>query len=77
MSCLRFVCRIATLWGMATPTRELIELRLTGQSLAAYVARKRRAGQGWRRIADDIYADSGVAVSHTTVARWFPEKSAA
>ena len=62
---------------MATPTRELIELRLTGQSLAAYVAKKRRAGWGWRRIADGIYEDSGVPVSHTTVSRWFPEKSAA
>ena len=62
---------------MATPTRELIELRLTGQSLAAYVARKRRAGWGWRRIADDLYETSGVAVSHTTIARWFPEKTAA
>lgn len=62
---------------MATPTRELIELRLTGQSLAAYVAKKRRAGRGWRRIADDLYEDSGVPVSHTTIARWFSEKAAA
>ena len=77
MSRLPLACCCATLCCMATPTRELIELRLTGQSLAAYVAKKRRAGQGWRRIADDLYGDSGVAVSHTTIARWFPEKSAA
>lgn len=32
---------------------------------------------GWRRIADNVYEDSGVPVSHTTIARWFPNKTAA
>lgn len=60
---------------MPTATRELLELKLPpGRTLAAYVAAKRRNGIGWRRLADELYADTGVLVSFTTLRRWFPEK---
>ena len=56
--------------------RELIELKLPpGRTLASYVATKRRQGIGYRRIAGDIYSDTGVPVSFTTLRRWFPDKS--
>lgn len=55
--------------------RELLEHRLpAGRSLAAYVATKRKQGIGWRRIADQLHSDTGVAVSHATLRRWFPDK---
>ena len=63
---------------MATAMRELLEHRLPpGRTLAGYVSGQRRRGIGWRRIAENLSADTGVAVSHTTLRRWFPEKPAA
>lgn len=60
---------------MATAMRELLEHRLpAGQSLPSYVATKRKQGLGWRRLADQLHSDTGVAVSHATLRRWFPEK---
>lgn len=57
---------------MATPTRELIETRLPGVSLAALVAQRRKAGIGWRRLADEVLEITGYPVSHATLRRWFP-----
>lgn len=66
------------IYRMATAMRELIELRLpAGRTLASYVATRRRRGEGWRRIADDLLIDTGVAVSFATLRRWFPEKRSA
>lgn len=60
---------------MATAMRELLEHRLPpGQSLAGYIAVNRKRGIGWRRIADQLHSDTGVAVSHATLRRWFPDK---
>lgn len=62
---------------MATAMRELVELKLpAGRTLSSYVATKRRQGHGWRRIADDLYQDTGVMVSFATLRRWFPERQA-
>ncbi|MBB3039417.1 hypothetical protein [Hoyosella altamirensis] len=58
---------------MATPTRELIELRLPGVSLAAFVSQRRRAGVGWRLLADEVTELTGVTVSFATLRRWFPD----
>ncbi|GAA3176029.1 hypothetical protein GCM10020255_067210 [Rhodococcus baikonurensis] len=58
--------------AMATAARELIESRLTGTSLAAFVSQRRRAGVGWRRLADEINEITGYPVSHQTLTRWFP-----
>lgn len=60
--------------AVATAMRELLEHRLTGRSLASYVAVKRKQGIGWRRLADQLHSDTGVAVSHATLRRWFPER---
>jgi len=63
------------IYRMATAMRELLEHRLpAGRSLASYVTTCRRQGLGWRRIADQVHTDTGVAVSHATLRRWFPEK---
>lgn len=57
-----------------TPTQELIEIRMpAGQTLAGLVLQRRKAGIGWRRIADEIGNSTGVIVSHATVKRWFNE----
>ncbi|WGH20068.1 helix-turn-helix DNA binding domain protein [Gordonia phage Tarzan] len=57
---------------MATAQHELIEHHLPpGMSLRRYVATKRRAGLGWRALADALAADTGVHISHTTLRRWF------
>ena len=58
--------------AMATAARELIESRLTGTSLAAFVSHLRRAGVGWLRLADEINEITGYPVSHQTLTRWFP-----
>lgn len=61
---------------VATAMRELLEHRLpAGRSLASYVATRRKQGVGWRRIADQLHSDTGVAVSHATLRRWFPDKT--
>lgn len=63
---------------MATAMRELLEHRLpAGRSLASYITLRRKQGIGWRRIADDLHTDTGVAVSHATLRRWFPDKKSA
>ena len=55
-----------------TPTQELIEIRMpAGQTLAGLVLQRRKAGVGWRRIADEIGNTTGVVVSHATIQRWF------
>ncbi|OZC50554.1 hypothetical protein CH289_16135 [Rhodococcus sp. RS1C4] len=57
---------------MATAARELIESRLTGTSLAGFVATRRRAGAGWRHIADEVTLITGYPISHSTLRNWFP-----
>lgn len=57
---------------MASPTRQLIEERLTGgRSLASLVMTERRKGNGWRKIADTVSNKSGVVISHSTLRNWF------
>lgn len=59
---------------MSSRTRELIEIRLGAtkrKSLTGLVRQGRQAGHGWRKIADVISRESGIPVSHTTIARWF------
>lgn len=60
--------------AMSSRTRELIEIRLGAtkrKSLTGLVRQGRQAGHGWRKIADVISRESGIPVSHTTIARWF------
>lgn len=57
---------------MATAARELIESRLTGVSLTGFVSQRRRAGVGWRLLADEINEITGYPISHATLRRWFP-----
>lgn len=47
----------------------LIEERIEG-TLAEYVA-ARWPQKGWRKIAADIYADTGITVSHASLGTWF------
>lgn len=59
---------------MSSPTRELIEIQLGStkrKSLTGLVRQGRAAGHGWRRIAAVVSRESGIPVSHTTIARWF------
>lgn len=57
---------------MATAQHDLIETRLPpGESLRAFVSRRRRSGLGWRAIANQLNDITGVYTSHTTLRRWF------
>lgn len=59
--------------------RQLIEDRL-GRPLADFVAERHRPyvhGSGWRRIAADVQAATGVVVSHETLRAWFCAEDAA
>ena len=47
----------------------LIEERIDG-TLAEYVA-TRWPHKGWRKIAADIAADTGITVSHGSLRQWF------
>lgn len=61
---------------MTSAARSLIDLHLhrDGRApLGRIVANARRNGRGWRFIAREVRALSGVAVSHETLRRWFPE----
>lgn len=65
---------------MASPTRELIEIQLGStkrKSLTGLVRQYRQAGHGWRKIADVVSRESGIPVSHTTIARWFENEAVA
>jgi hypothetical protein len=55
-----------------TPSRlyRQIERGLAGGTLADFVA-ARRATQSWRRIAEDVYAATGVEVSWESLRTWF------
>lgn len=58
--------------GMATAQHDLIEAKLpTGETLRAFVAKRRRRGAGWRSIANELSDTTGVYTSHTTLRRWF------
>lgn len=58
-----------------TPTHQLIESRLGGRrSLARFVAERRKRGLGWRAIAHDVCAETGIAVSHEALRSWFGAK---
>ncbi|SHT84818.1 Uncharacterised protein [Mycobacteroides abscessus subsp. bolletii] len=63
---------------MPSPTRELIEIQLGAtkrKSLTGLVRQYRQAGHGWRKIAAVVSRESGIPVSHTTIARWFESDS--
>ncbi|MDO3058512.1 MULTISPECIES: hypothetical protein [Mycobacteriaceae] len=65
---------------MPSPTRELIEIQLGStkrKSLTGLVRQGRAAGHGWRKIADVVSRESGIPVSHTTIARWFENEAVA
>jgi hypothetical protein len=49
---------------------------LLGGKLAEFVAERRAAGAGWRRIATDLRETTGISASHETVRSWFPEDPA-
>lgn len=59
-----------------TATAQLIEHKL-GRSLAKYVEARQLEGFGWRRIAQQVHADTGVIVSHESLRSWFATKDAA
>lgn len=59
-----------------TPLARLVELRL-GRSLETFVRLRLSEGIGWRRISDELYAASGVRVSHEALRSWFSEDVAA
>jgi hypothetical protein len=50
----------------------LIEARLDG-TLAEYVA-ARWPYKGWRKIAADIYDETGITVSHASLRQWFADR---
>lgn len=52
-------------------TKRLIDARLDGQ-LEGLVAGLRTGGMGWRRVAEQVTAQSGVDVSYETLRNWFP-----
>ena len=62
----------ATLVGMATAQHDLIEVKLPpGETVRAFVAKRRRHGAGWRSLANQLCDQTGVYTSHTTLRRWF------
>jgi hypothetical protein len=71
---------VINILAMPSPTRELIEIQLGAtkrKSLTGLVRQGRQAGHGWRKIADAVSRESGIPVSHTTIARWFENEAVA
>jgi hypothetical protein len=58
-----------------TATHLLIEARL-GRDLKEFVAERQNAGEGWRRIAEDIYRRTNVSVSHEALRSWCGKRAA-
>jgi transposase-like protein len=52
-----------------TTTAQLVEHKL-GRSLPIYLKAQVMQGLGWRRIAEQLYRDTGVLVSHETLRSW-------
>lgn len=55
-----------------TPTQRLAD-HILDEPLSERVARDRAAGKAWRRIALDLYVETGgqVDVTHETLRSWF------
>lgn len=62
----------ATSRPKGSPTKRLIDARLDGR-LEGLVIGLRTGGMGWRRVAEQVTAESGVDVSYETLRAWFPE----
>ena len=58
-----------------TPLAQLAEHKL-GRNLAKWVTAQQKAGNGWRRIAQELHAETGVLISHESLRTWFTQKSA-
>ena len=58
-----------------TPLAQLAEHKL-GRSLTKYVKALQADGLGWRRIAQELHAETGVLISHESLRTWFTQKSA-
>lgn len=58
-----------------TSTQQLLQIKL-GRDLATYVKVRQAEGLGWRRIADDLHAETGIRVSHESLRSWFTEAAA-
>lgn len=52
-----------------TPAAQLLEAKL-GRNLHLYLAGLIAQHLGWRRIAEQVHADTGVRVSHETLRTW-------
>ena len=62
--------------GMATAQHDLIEAKLPpGETVRAFVAKRRRHGAGWRSVANQLCDQTGVYTSHTTLRRWFGDST--
>lgn len=63
-----------TLANMTEPSQlyRLVEERLDG-TLADFVA-ARWPLRGWRKISDDLRAETGINVSYTTLRLWFADR---
>lgn len=61
----------------ATPTQQLATL-LLGQPVHHWIAMQRHQGWSWRKIADDLKAETGgrVDVTYETVRLWNEEAAA-
>ena len=53
-----------------TPLAQLAEHKL-GQSLPKWVAAHLTDGKGWRRISQELHAETGVLISHESLRTWF------
>lgn len=59
---------------MASRTRSLIELKLSGRrTLNQLVNESRKRNISWRKITHLIYAETGVLISSETLRLWFKE----
>lgn len=56
-----------------TPLAQLVEHKL-GRNLAKWVAARQKAGIGWRRIAQELHAETGVLISHESLRTWFTQQ---
>lgn len=58
---------------MATPTQQLLDIKLGGDgALRAFVA-ERRPDRAWRLIARDLFDETKIDVTYESLRAWFPE----
>lgn len=62
--------------NLSSNTAQLLDVKIEG-GLARFVDFRRELGVSWRRIAQQLKAETGVSVNHETLRAWWAEDVAA